>query len=486
MKKDKDFKGPNFIKAGITLGAGMLLNPGSALSVIPGVTQKPFRFSRFYFGVALLALLASCSPKEKKDTINSRLNFIIVVADDLGWKDVGFHNSEIKTPTLNKMAKEGVVFDRFYVHSVCSPTRASLLTGRMPTRFGIYTPLGDEAAFPKGTMTIAGLLRQNGYETAISGKWHLGAIPEARPLNFGFDSSYGYLRGQIDPYTHLYKNGNRTWHRNDQLLDEEGHATDLITEEAIRFIKKPRGGKPFFLYVAYSVPHYPLDEPEEWVEGYTNVIKNKSRRKFAASVTHMDHSIGQLLSTLGEEGLDKNTVILFLSDNGAQKSWHSKTDYNGKFEGNDVLGNNLPLRDWKTSLYDGALRVPALLYCPGFVNHKNITEYINVADVLPTIAYLAGATVNNELNIDGVNFWKAIEGEKLSENRVMYWRDRKSIALKKGEWKLIHHGKNLKEGSSELYNIALDPNEEKDVAKQYPGKVEELKKEMAKQMAMDK
>ncbi len=408
------------------------------------------------------------------------------MADDLGWNDIGYHGSEIKTPAIDKLSQEGIELDRFYVHSVCSPTRASLLTGRYPSRYGILSPLGDEAVFPEGTVTIAELLNQNGYETAISGKWHLGTVPEARPMRLGFNSSYGYLRGQIDPYTHLYKNGNKTWHRNDTLIDEEGHATDLITDEAVQFIEKSHdNSKHFFLYVAYSVPHFPLDEPENWVDMYEKSIANESRRLYAASVTHMDEGIGRIMVTLEKNKLEENTVVLFFSDNGAQESWQSKTQYNGKYKGNDVLGDNRPLRDWKTSFYDGALRVPAIIMWKGKLSHGKISEAINVADIYPTLAGLAGADIPEELNIEGLNFWPSLDGVTLDEDRIMYWRMNKGMALKKGDWKLIHHGKTPDEGTDELYNIFLDPNETRDVSEENGKILLELKKEMKHQFSLD-
>jgi len=441
-----------------------------------------------HFGIyfIILAHFLSCSPDQKSKTANSQPNIIVIVADDLGWNDIGYHGSEIKTPAIDKLAREGIELDRFYVHSVCSPTRASLLTGRYPSRYGILSPLGDEAVFPEGTVTIAELLKQNGYETAISGKWHLGTVPEARPMNFGFNSSYGYLRGQIDPYTHLYKNGNKTWHRNDILVDEEGHATDLITDEAVRFIEKSReNSKAFFLYVAYSVPHYPLEEPGNWVDMYEKTIENESRRLYAASVSHMDEGISRILTTLGKNKMEENTLVLFFSDNGAQESWHSKTQYNGKFKGNDVLGDNKPLRDWKTSFYDGALRVPAVLMWKGKLSHGKVSESINVADIYPTLAGLAGVDIPEGLNIEGHNFWPFLEGAPLSEDRIMYWRMSKGMALRKGDWKLIHHGKSPDEGIDELYNISLDPNETKNVAAGNEKLVLELKKEMEYQFSLD-
>ncbi len=428
----------------------------------------------------------SCSTEEKSKTADNQPNIIVVVADDLGWNDIGYHGSEINTPSIDKLAREGIQLDRFYVHSVCSPTRAALLTGRYPSRYGILSPLGDEQVFPSGTKTIAELLKQNGYETAISGKWHLGTVPEARPKKLGFSASYGYLRGQIDPYTHLYKNGNKTWHRNDSIIDEEGHATDLITNEAIRFIKKPRKeGAPFFLYVAYSVPHYPLQEPESWTNMYEQTIENESRRLYAASVTHMDDCIGQILTILRKKNLEKNTIVLFFSDNGGQKSWHSKTQYNGKFKGNDVLGDNTPLREWKGSLYDGALRVPAVLFWKETLSPGKVTDAINVADIYPTLAALAGADISKELNVDGIDFWPLIENGSPRGDRLMYWRMNKGTALKLGDWKLIHKGSKLDEGVDELYNISLDPLETTDVAIGNEDVVRKLKKEMVHQRSLD-
>lgn len=440
-----------------------------------------------FVSILLSVLLLSCSTQRKNTVQENPPNIVILVADDLGWHDVGYHGSEIKTPVIDKLADQGVILDRFYVQSVCSPTRASLLTGKPPGRYGILSPLGDEAVFPEGTVTLAEVLRRKGYDTAISGKWHLGTVPEARPLNFGFNSSYGYLRGQIDPYTHLYKNGNRTWHRNDTLVDEEGHATDLITDEAIRVIEKPRkAGEPFFLYVAYSVPHYPLDEPEKWIDMYNNSIPNESRRLYAAAVSHMDDAIGRIMDALKEKGLEDNTVVLFFSDNGAQESWHSKTQYNGKFKGNDVLGNNLPLRDWKTSLYDGALRVPGVIRWKRKLPQGEIVEEaINVEDVYPTLALLAGAELPEEMKIEGIDFLPALHGKSLPEDRVMYWRMSYGMAVKKGDWKLLHHGNTPAEGTDELYDLKSDPEETKNVAAGNEAIVPDLKKELEHQFSLD-
>jgi len=344
--------------------------------------------------------------------------------------------------------------------------------------------LGDPAGLPAGTITIAGLLQKNGYETAISGKWHLGAVPEARPMNYGFTSSYGYFLGQIDPYTHLYKTGVKTWHRNDELIEEEGHATDLITKEALRIIKKDRNS-PFFLYVAYSVPHYPLDEPEKWINIYKNTIKNESRRLFAASMSHMDYCIGLILDALREKSIERNTIIMFLSDNGGQQNWKPVNEYNLKFAGNDVLGDNRPLRDWKGSLYNGALRVPAILAWPGKLKHTKISEALNVADIYPTMAYIAKIDVPEELNIEGINFWPVLEGNKMRKDRIMYWKSPNAIAVKKGDWKLIHHGKRPEKGEEEVFNLRVDPFETNSLAGSDQNKVIELRKELKYHILQD-
>ncbi|UCE08380.1 MAG: sulfatase-like hydrolase/transferase, partial [bacterium] len=288
----------------------------------------------------------TCSSDHKNSMSNSRPNILLMVADDAGWRDVGYHDSEIKTPNIDRLSRTGVELNQFYVCPTCSPTRASLLSGRGASRFNILGPIAgkSEKALPGDTITLAELLRRGGYTTAITGKWHLGLKPEKGPRRYGFEYTYGYLHGQIDQYTHHYKYGDRSWHRNDTFIDEEGHATDLITNEAIKYIREYRDrNKPFFLYVPFSVPHFPLQEEDKWIVPYKDSIENESRRVFAASMTHMDYAIGLLLKTLEDEHLTENTIVIFLSDNGGQENWLDTEDqYGGKHGPNDRLGDNRP------------------------------------------------------------------------------------------------------------------------------------------------
>lgn len=433
-------------------------------------------------GLSLSSLLFSCEAKSKRPP-----NIVIFVSDDAGWNDVGYHNPEIKTPNIDRLAQGGVELDHFYVSPVCSPTRAALLTGRPPSRFGILAPIAgrSELALPKNYLTLAELLRRAGYQTAITGKWHLGLKPELGPRQYGFDYSYGYFHGQLDQFTHRYKNGDRTWHRNDQFIEEEGHTTDLITKEAIRFIKELRDKtRSFFLYVPFSVPHFPVQEENRWANFYPN-IENDCRRLFAAAMTHKDDGIGQILSALTAENLEQNTLVIYFSDNGGQEKWGAGADYyGGKFQPCDQLGDNRPLRGWKGDLYEGGIRVPAVIYWQGKLQPMKVTETIGVQDFYPTIANLAGAKISADLNIEGINAWHAFCGAKLPR-RILYWRTDAQFAVRKGNWKLIHHGESIEHGDIELFDLAHDPCEQHNLIQQFPETADELRAELLSQAARD-
>jgi len=433
------------------------------------------------FCLFLIGLMAFSAGSKEKSNPNFdtavQPNIIVIIPDDLGWSDVGYHGSEVKTPNIDKLAESGIRLEQHYVMPTCTPTRVSLMTGKYPSRYGITGPDYGEV-IDLGDPTLASILKENGYFTAIAGKWHMGSPPYT-PLKYGFQSSYGYFDGQIDPYTHEYKTETnlterRSWHRNDEYFDEEGHVTDLLTNEAIRIIEEDRE-EPFFLYLAHHVPHYPLDEPDEWMSLYNDLSLHPSRKLFAASVTHMDDGIGKIIDALERTGKRENTLILFLSDNGGQHSWHSNTEYRGNYAGkpHSVLGNNYPLRGWKGDLYEGGIRVPAIANWPGKLEPGKADFPIHMSDWLPTLSHLIGIEKDAEdLNLDGKNIWPFLTGEgKTAKERSIYWKTRQAFAVREGNWKLLVHRNTNK---VELYNLENDFREKSDISKSNPEKVKYL------------
>lgn len=447
-------------------------------------------------GLALTAIVVGILPtgchdahraEADHDVADTPPNFVVFVADDMGWNDIGYHGSEVSTPHLDTLAETGLRLDQFYVYPSCSPTRAALLTGRNPSRFNILGPISGTSkdALPEGTVTLPGRLGELGYVTGITGKWHLGLRPEVGPRKYGFSYSYGYLHGQICPYTHLYKTGARTWHRNDMFIDEDGHVTDLLTDDAIRFIRRNRG-RPFFLYVPFSVPHYPLAEPARYTQPYELMIENESRRLFAASETHMDEGIGKVLSTLDRLGLRENTMVVFMSDNGGQESWSSRTEYNGRYRPHDQLGSNKPLRGWKGSVYEGGVRVPALVQWPGRIRPGVVEGVTAAMDLMPTILRLAGAEESSgdtDAPVEGRDLTSVFLQGASPGDRVLYWKTGGQSAVRRGDWKLIQ--RRGEKPVNELYNIAEDPCETTDLASREPQRVAELLEVLRDQKSRD-
>jgi arylsulfatase A-like enzyme len=431
------------------------------------------RAARLAFLVPFRALVAAlagwlASGAVAQESAAPRPNVIYILADDLGWADVGYHGSEILTPNLDRLAAEGARLDQFYVYPTCSPTRVALVSGRYPSRYGVYAPLGsttkmlgEHAHLPLG-------LRAAGYTTHISGKWHIGETPEHRPLLYGFDTSYGYLRGQIDPYTHRYKFGDHvTWHRNDEFFDESGHVTDLITDEAIRIVRES-GDEPFFIYLAHHTPHYPLNEPPKWIALYDEIIEDIWRRHYAGAVTHMDDEIGRLLDALDEAGKAEDTLVIFTSDNGGQERWMApEREYNGRYAPHTTLGNNEPLRGWKGDLYEGGIRVPAVARWPAAIQPGTVVESpTHICDWAPTLIGLAGGVVDPEWELEGRDIMPLLAGGDGADPRTLYWRTPSRLAVREGDWKLIRP---LRDGPApELFHLAEDPNEERDRASEEP------------------
>ena len=433
--------------------------------------------------VVLLAVQAGARAAEQA---RQPPNILVIVSDNQGWKDIGYNGSEIRTPYLDGLAAGGVRLDQFYVFPMCSPTRAAFISGRAPSRYGILGAIGQRSrqALPTDTVTIADTMKSAGYETAITGKWHVGLRPEVGPLQYGFDKSYGFFHGQIDKLTHRYKNGDLTWHRNDKFVDEEGHSVDLITREAIEFIERERD-RPFFLYLPYGAPHPPLQETEEWIEPYEDEIVDPSRRLYAAATTHMDAAIGKVIATLDRTGQRENTVVIFFSDNGAiQNLPVQPKNYEGRFGPYPVLGDNGRLRGWIGDLYDGCVRTPALVNWPSVLKPSVVDSVTSVLDLYPTVSALGRGTIRGELNLEGRDIWPVLSGEGNVAETVLYWKyyNGQRAAIRSGNWKLVA---DYRSKTNELFDMQSDPYESQNLAAKHPDRVRELTALLEQQAKLD-
>ena len=397
-------------------------------------------------------------------------NFVFIIADDLGWADVAFHGGNAPTPHLDRLAAESLELTQHYVAPVCSPTRAGFLTGRLWSRFGITTPINTRG-LPWDTVTIGRALGSVGYHTCLIGKWHLGSKPDWGPNKFGFHHAYGSLAGGISPWNHRYKKGpySVTWHRNGELVQEEGHVTDLLTDEAVKWIRS-RNESPFFLYLPYTAIHLPLKEPKKWVDRVPPSIKGEVPRHYAASIIHLDDAVGRILKALDDTGRRKNTLLIFTSDNGGSTAENNDLKYpDDNCHNGPLVGNNLPFRGQKGTIYEGGTRVPTIVSWPTKIRPGKQDAPVYVADWMPTFSALAGYLPNRNLKWDGVDLSDLLLKNKAPDTRPLYiaaprWR---AVSLRYGDWKLIKTENNGKT-SSELYNIRLDPPESSNQIKQEP------------------
>lgn len=414
---------------------------------------------------------------------NAKPNILFLIADDLGWNDVGYHGSEIRTPQLDRLAREGVRLDRHYVNPMCSATRAALLSGRYASRYGVLGAT-NERVYEPGTVTLAAALQRQGYFTALTGKWHLGSRPEWGPNHFGFSASHGSLAGGVDQYGHFYKEGpfRRTWHRNHQFIEQDGHATDLFAEEAIGWIRAHRD-QPWYIQVALTAVHIPLQEPREWLRPYDGKIADPSRKLYAACATHMDDAIGRLVQALEETGQRERTLLVFTSDNGGSRSWTTTGQYGGGHIPCPVLGDNRPLRGWKGELYDGGIRVPAFASWPGRLSPRVVEEPIHIVDWMPTLCRLVGHAPEADLRWDGRDIWPLLEGRTPDDyRRTFYWKGPRGSALYHDGWKLRVPNRG---GDPELFHLSEDPSEENNLAAAEPDRLGRLQALLAEEASKD-
>ncbi len=436
--------------------------------------NRTLRLTLLVTAFTLLAVMPQLSAAQAADR---KPNILYIVADDLGWKDVGYHGSDIRTPTIDALANKGAKLEQFYAQPMCTPTRAALMTGRYPLRYGLQTaviPQGHSYGLATDEWLLPQALKDAGYETAIIGKWHLGhADQKFWPLQRGFDHQYGPLIGEIDYFTHK-AGGKVDWYRNNKVVEEEGYSTTLLGNDAVKLIEAHDPATPLFLYLAFNAVHTPYQAPQEYLDRYKD-IKDPSRRAYAAAATAMDEQIGRVVAALAAKKMLDNTLIVFQSDNGGTR--------NAMFAGaitdmSKVVqpADNGPYRDGKASLYEGGTRVVAFANWPGHIKEgSTVNEMIHTVDLYPTLVDLAGGHLGKNKPLDGMDVWPTISAGKPSpRTEIVYNIEPFRAGIREGDWKLIWH--TTLPQSIELYNIAEDPSETKNLAADHPDKVAQLQK----------
>jgi len=400
-----------------------------------------------------------------------RPHILYILADDLGFADVGFHGSDIRTPNLDKLAAGGARLGQFYTQPMCTPTRAALMTGRYPLRYGLQVgviPSGASYGLATDEFLLPQALKQVGYRTALVGKWHLGhADQKYWPRQRGFDSFYGPLVGEIDHYKHE-AHGVTDWYRNNSLVKEKGYDTELFGAEAVRLIGGHDPKTPLFLYLAFTAPHTPYQAPQRYLDMYAG-ISDPSRRAYAAMITAMDDQIGKVVDALAARGLRDNTLIVFHSDNGGTRNKMFAGE--GAVAG-DLPARNTPYREGKGSLYEGGTRVAALANWPGRITPGQADGIMHVVDMLPTLARLAGASLDKAKPLDGVDVWPALAAAQSGRSEVVYNVEPTQGAVRDGKWKL--HWQVVMPPKVELFDLDADPSETTDLSAAHPEKVAEL------------
>lgn len=438
--------------------------------------------------VVSFCLAHACVVCAAEPMTSSKPNIVFIMADDLGWADVAFHGGHAPTPNLDRLAREGLELTQHYVAPVCSPTRTGLMTGRCWSRFGVTNPQ-NERALPWDTVTLPRALQSIGYDTSLTGKWHLGSLPEQGPNHFGFDHSYGSLAGGVSPWNHRYKQGpfTQTWHRNEKLFDEPGHVTDLIANEAVTWIES-RGDKPFFLYVPFTAVHLPIKEPDEWLRRVPDSIEGDVPRHYAACVMHLDAAVGRIVAALDKTKRRDNTLLVFTSDNGGSTVENNDLKYpDDHCPSGKLVGNNKPWRGEKGSLYEGGTRVPTLVSWPGRAKPGKVDRPVQIIDWMPTFCSLTGARFDRELKWDGINLASLLTDHAELPARPLYavapgWRSR---SLRLGGWKLIvHDDKSAR--PTELFDLTHDPSESQNVAEQQSNRVQQMLAELKKVAERDR
>lgn len=414
-------------------------------------------------------------------------DIVFILADDQGSYDVGWRGSEIKTPNLDKLAKAGTLLENFYVQPVCSPTRASLMTGRYPMRYGLQVGVVRPWAkygLPLEEQTLPEGLRTAGYTTYICGKWHLGSFQTNYwPIARGFDHWYGHLQGALDYFTHI-RDGQLDWFRDGVTNHDAGYSTHLVGQEAAKIIHDQSKDKPMFLYVPFNAVHAPLEVPDSYKEPY-HQFKGR-RRTYAGMVAALDEMVGKIVAAIDDTHRRTNTLFIFASDNGGPNPGQ--------------ITSNGPLRAGKGTVYEGGVHTCAFAAWEGHIKPgSTVPGLIHMVDWYPTLLKLTGATVTQKAPLDGLDFMSALtDGKPTQRHEVLCNTSPKNGALRMDDWKIVINGdhsdtdeegpaagaggKNKKKNKTagpgevvELFNLATDPGEKKNLAAENPDKLKELR-----------
>jgi arylsulfatase A-like enzyme len=388
-------------------------------------------------------------------------NIVLVIMDDVGYGDYGSYGApDIKTPNIDRLARDGVRFTDFYAAPTCTPTRAALISGRYQQRVALEAPLPSPPAGGRGLpatgRSLPQLMKDGGYATGLVGKWHLGYRPEFQPNAHGFDYFFGFLSGLVDYYQHTDQTGSHDLYENGKPVHVDGYMTDLITERSMKFIEQ-NATRPFFLEVAYNAAHWPFQVPDKpsVAPGNARFVQpneenTSTRRDYAAILERADQGVGRIVETLQKLGLTRNTLVIFTNDNGGE--W---------------LSRNAPLYHRKDTLWEGGIRVPLIMKWPGRIPAGKTESQVGIVmDLTATVLAAGGVTVPAEARLEGINLLPIVEGRSSRVERTLFFRitgTRQQRAVRQGEWKLL-----LDAGDLLLFNLRTDIGERTDLAKEHP------------------
>jgi arylsulfatase A-like enzyme len=415
-------------------------------------------------------------------------NVILIMTDDQGYGDLScMGNTDFVTPHIDTLAENGARFTNFYSNSpVCSPSRASLLTGRYPGNAGVRAILAGHrkaSGLTPQAPTIASALKKHGYSTGLVGKWHLGANEQSRPLNNGFDYFYGFLAGCIDYYSHIFywqMAGGRDpqhdlWENNREIYNNGKYFTELVTEKSVEYIReKSKEENPFLLYVGYNAPHYPLHAPQKYMDRFAHLPWD--RQVMAAMIAAVDDGVGEITAELKRRGILENTIIYFQSDNGPSRESRNWLDGN---EDPYYGSSSGLLKGHKFSLYEGGIRVPGIISYPAAIKKAQvIDEPVAAMDIFPTLCRFAGIDCS-EYGLDGLDISDVLAKGAPSPHDMIFWEMDRQTAVRQGKYKLVLNGYLVEDEPDRedvfLSDLSVDPSEKNNLAGELPEITAQLK-----------